>query len=83
MMSTQSRPAAFKHRVPPLPLSLQRCTHMQATAMCDFHAHLSTAEIIGLLGGHWHPDTRRLVVTAAFPCRSACGSQSGVIEHTL
>ncbi len=56
---------------------------MQATVMCDFHAHLSTAEIIGLLGGHWHPDTRRLVVTAAFPCRSACGSQSGVIEHTL
>ena len=49
----------------------------QAMVTMDFHAHLSKVEIIGLLGGQWHAGARRLVVSEAFPCRSAHGSESG------
>ncbi|RIB22363.1 hypothetical protein C2G38_1960902, partial [Gigaspora rosea] len=37
----------------------------------DFHAHLAHTEIIGLLGGHFHPDSESMEVTYVFPCRSA------------
>lgn len=37
----------------------------------DFHAHLSGVEVIGLLGGHWDPAARRLIISHAFPCRPA------------
>ncbi|GFR41141.1 hypothetical protein Agub_g1790, partial [Astrephomene gubernaculifera] len=40
----------------------------------DFHAHLSTFEVIGLLGGTWNPETRQLVVIEAYACRRAAGS---------
>ncbi|GLC51247.1 hypothetical protein PLESTB_000482000 [Pleodorina starrii] len=42
----------------------------------DFHAHLSTYEVIGLLGGTWNPDTRQLVVIEAYACRRAEGSDA-------
>ncbi|GIL42678.1 hypothetical protein Vafri_612, partial [Volvox africanus] len=42
----------------------------------DFHAHLSTYEVIGLLGGTWNPDTRQLVVIEAYACRRAQGSDA-------
>lgn len=42
----------------------------------DFHAHLSSYEVIGLLGGTWNPDTRQLVVIEAYACRRAEGSDA-------
>ncbi|CAG8437761.1 10135_t:CDS:10 [Ambispora gerdemannii] len=36
----------------------------------DFHSHLSHTEIIGLLGGKYHPDQTLLEVSYAFPCQS-------------
>lgn len=50
----------------------------RASVTMEFHAHLSTLEIIGLLGGMWLPSQRRLVVSHAFPCRPAKGTESGV-----
>ena len=38
-------------------------------ALIDFHAHLVTSEIIGLLGGTWNADKRLLTVCEAFPAR--------------
>ena len=43
----------------------------------DLHAHLSSAEVIGLLGGRWEAAQKRVEVVRAFPCRRALGSQSG------
>ncbi len=43
----------------------------------DLHAHLSSTEVIGLLGGVWKADRRHIEVVRAFPCRRAVGSQSG------
>ncbi|KAK9830977.1 hypothetical protein WJX81_004646 [Elliptochloris bilobata] len=45
--------------------------------LMDLHAHLSSAEIIGLLGGSWDASTRSIQVAAAFPCARAAGSLSG------
>ncbi|EFJ51903.1 hypothetical protein VOLCADRAFT_116093 [Volvox carteri f. nagariensis] len=42
----------------------------------DFHAHLSSYEVIGLLGGTWNPETRQLVVIEAYACRRAEGSDA-------
>ena len=63
------------------PLSMIRCEHHseqpfrvivspKASFLCDFHAHLSHAEIIGLLCGHWNRDNSTLHIERAFPCRS-------------
>ncbi len=49
----------------------------QALLVMDLHAHLSRAEVIGLLGGTWEPARRHVAVLAAFPCRRAPGSLSG------
>ena len=43
----------------------------------DVHAHLASSEVIGLLGGTWEPDGRRIHVVRAFPCRRALGTHSG------
>lgn len=40
----------------------------------DFHSHLSSCEIIGLLGGAWDAARRHLSLTEAYPCRRAAGS---------
>ena len=32
--------------------------------MMDLHAHLSNYEVIGLLGGTWDPETKRIQVSA-------------------
>ncbi len=34
------------------------------------------AQVIGLLGGTWNPDTRQLVVIEAYACRRAEGSDA-------
>ena len=48
-----------------------------AVLVMDFHAHLSSWEVIGLLGGTFDPEKRILTIKAAFPCRRAAGSDSG------
>lgn len=48
----------------------------EALLVMDFHAHLSGCEIIGLLGGTFDPDAKKLNITAAYPCRRAPGSDS-------
>ena len=48
----------------------------EAHIVMDFHAHLSTCEIIGLLGGTFDAEKRALCITAAYPCRRAHGSDS-------
>lgn len=49
----------------------------EASLVMDFHAHLSSCEIIGLLGGTFNEEDRVLSVQAAFPCKRAYGSDSG------
>ncbi|KAI8897885.1 hypothetical protein BC833DRAFT_526547 [Globomyces pollinis-pini] len=36
----------------------------------DFHSHLATTEIIGLLGGQYNDSTRLLEISDVFPCNS-------------
>jgi hypothetical protein len=50
---------------------------VQATLLMDVHAHLAASEVIGLLGGTWHADQRRIEVVRAFPCARAPGTRSG------
>ncbi|XP_022802345.1 histone H2A deubiquitinase MYSM1-like isoform X2 [Stylophora pistillata] len=46
--------------------------HIQSETLVvmDTHAHMSTTEVIGLLGGHYSHDSRVLKVSKAIPCRS-------------
>ena len=48
----------------------------EALLVMDFHAHLSTCEVIGLLGGQFDPISKAIAITAAYPCRRAEGSHS-------
>jgi len=48
----------------------------EAMLVMDFHAHLSCCEIIGLLGGTFDAQGRKLTITAAYPCRRTVGSDS-------
>jgi protein MYSM1 len=48
-----------------------------AVLVMDFHAHLSTWEVIGLLGGQFDEETKQLTIKSAYPCRRAAGSDSG------
>ncbi|KAG2224461.1 hypothetical protein INT45_010527 [Circinella minor] len=48
-----------------------------ALLMMDFHSHLSYTEIIGLLGGRYVHEERKLYVECVFPCR---GTSSTDIE---
>lgn len=60
--------------VPPTPYGdaapFQVIVAPQVLLTMDFHAHMSVAEVIGLLGGRFDADTRRLHVLSIFPCRS-------------
>lgn len=47
-----------------------------ALLVMDFHAHLSTWEVIGLLGGTFDATSKQLTIAAAYPCRRAYGSDS-------
>lgn len=47
-----------------------------AVLVMDFHAHLSSCEVIGLLGGTFDTNTKQLVVKGAYPCRRTAGSDS-------
>ncbi|BDA42520.1 probable histone H2A deubiquitinase MYSM1 at C-terminar half [Coccomyxa sp. Obi] len=61
----------------PLAQPFQVSVQAQVLLLMDVHAHLSSSEVIGLLGGVWDPDKRRIDVVRAFPCRRALGTQSG------
>ena len=46
---------------------VQRDAMVQATVLMDLHAHLSCAEVIGLLGGTWDPAVRQIHVGPVLP----------------
>ncbi|XP_078574380.1 histone H2A deubiquitinase MYSM1-like isoform X2 [Branchiostoma floridae x Branchiostoma japonicum] len=52
----------------PAPFSVK--IHATALVTIDMHAHISTAEVIGLLGGVFHRDPGALEVASAEPCNS-------------
>jgi len=54
--------------------------HPDVAFICDFHAHLADAEVIGLLGGYWDRENRVLFVQAPFPCRSTDRSDDGATD---
>ncbi len=60
--------------VPPKPYGeeapFQVIVSPQVLITMDFHAHLSLAEVIGLLGGRFDPEERKLFVLSIYPCRS-------------
>ena len=65
----EGQPGAFKVRV-----------HPHAAFLADLHAHLSDAEIIGLLGGRWDAEEGTLYVQAAYPCESVERSDDGATD---
>ena len=44
---------------------------VQATVLMDLHAHLSCAEVIGLLGGTWEPAVRQIRVGPVLAWKSS------------
>lgn len=61
----------------PLAQPFQVEVEAQVHFVMDFHAHLSSCEIIGLLGGQWDSEKKMISIRQAFPCRRALGSHSG------
>ncbi|KAJ8599278.1 hypothetical protein CTAYLR_006797 [Chrysophaeum taylorii] len=54
--------------------------HPDAAFLCDLHAHLAEAEIIGLLGGRWDAARRAMHVQAPFPCRATPRDDDGATD---
>ncbi|KAH8098293.1 RNA polymerase II transcription regulator recruiting protein [Aureococcus anophagefferens] len=54
--------------------------HPDVAFLCDVHAHLADAEIIGLLGGRWDPEKRMMHVQAPFPCRAVARDDDGATD---
>eukprot|EP01039_Chlorochromonas_danica_P000887 gene888-968_t len=54
--------------------------HPQALLLCDTHCQLSTAEVIGLLGGRWDSTERILYIQAAFPCTATLREDNGATD---
>lgn len=54
--------------------------HPDVGFLCDLHAHLAEAEIIGLLGGRWDAGHRRMHVQAPFPCRATPREDDGATD---
>lgn len=54
--------------------------HPDVGFLCDLHAHLAEAEIIGLLGGRWDAGHRRMHVQAPFPCRAMPREDDGATD---
>lgn len=44
--------------------------HSNVYALVDVHAHLSTAEVMGFLAGHWDAEKRTITVCEALPGKS-------------
>ena len=54
--------------------------HPDVAFLCDVHAHLADAEIIGLLGGRWDAAQRVVYVQAPFPCRASPRDDDGATD---
>ena len=54
----------------PMCQPFQVLVHSNVYALVDVHAHLSTAEVMGFLAGHWDAEKRIITVCEAFPGRS-------------
>jgi len=54
--------------------------HPDVAFLCDLHAHLADAEIIGLLGGRWDPARNAMHVQAPFPCRAVGRDDDGATD---
>jgi len=54
--------------------------HPDVAFLCDLHAHLAEAEIIGLLGGRWDPQNRCMHIQAPFPCRATPRDDDGATD---
>ena len=52
--------------------------HPAAAALMDAHAHLSTAEIIGFLGGHFDASTKLVTICRALPARTLVARDAAV-----
>ena len=63
-----------------LPRPLGLVVHPDVAFLCDLHAHLADAEIIGLLGGRWDAATRKMHVQAPFPCRAVARDDDGATD---
>ena len=62
----------------PQPFAL-KC-HPDAAFLCDLHAHLCEAEIIGLLGGRWDAARKIVHVQAPFPCAAVAREDDGATD---
>lgn len=60
----------------PLAQPFKVAVEAEALLLMDLHSHLSSCEVIGLLGGKWDAETRSISVVRAFPCKRAVGSDS-------
>eukprot|EP01035_Chromulina_nebulosa_P027049 gene27049-35506_t len=64
-------PFAYGDPIGPAPTEKQPFSiviHPQVGLICDFHAHLSDAEVIGLLAGKYDEEKKSLYIQAPFPC---------------
>jgi hypothetical protein len=57
--------------------------HPQVDYLCDVHAHLCEAEVIGLLAGRWDAARNILFIQAAFPCTSTDRHDDGSTDVEL
>ena len=64
--------------VRPQPFALK--VHPDCAFLCDLHAHLADAEIIGLLGGRWDAGRNVMHVQAPFPCRAVARADGGATD---
>ena len=62
----------------PQPFTLR--VHPDAAFLCDLHAHLCDAEIIGLLGGRRDPANNAVHVQAPFPCKAVPRDDDGATD---
>lgn len=42
----------------------------------DLHAHTSLQEVMGLVGGYWHKETKKMYITRYEPCRNIAPSST-------
>ncbi|KAB0794309.1 hypothetical protein PPYR_11148 [Photinus pyralis] len=56
------------------PQQFQINLHLQALLLMDLHAHTSTAEVMGLIGGYWNPDSKIMTILRYVPCRNIASS---------
>lgn len=48
--------------------------HISSILSMDFHAHLSTTEVMGLVAGYWLPQSKSMVISHYEPCLNIASS---------